>query len=631
MSAPARALLAPAPESVPDGAAIAATEAVVRRVEAVAERFAAAGAHEDAAASAQVAATIAWMDHPGRFASATLERVLREVAATIPALPYEREAAAGGHERVLHVLTEGYETGGHTRLAWRWMLQDARRMHALALTRPRPVPRSLADAVARRGDVTVDVPDPAATLLDRAQRLRALATGFDVVLLHVHPDDPVPSLAFAGPGRRPPVMLVNHADHCFWLGREAADLVVSHREVGSKITRERRGMPAERTALLPLPLEGAPACGDRERARSELGIAPGQVVLLTVGSDYKFGPIGGPHFLDAAEPVVAANPEAVLLAVGPEDAGRFAEAHTRTGGRVRALGNLASVAPLYAAADVYLESYPCSSGTAVREAAAHGTPVLTFAPDPVEAEMLGSDVSLASVWQRAESVGEYASIAAELIGDPAARARWGEAARESVADCHDDAVWAALVDDVYRRASTLGAVRPDELRAPAGELTRYDTIVHRIHACTGKQIPLDRATAVANQLELAARSRSARIAFGSLAGPVGGPEPRMRYPVALAAPVADAAVVDATVAEFRRLALGGLVESFRLAVASAHVEAVVPLVQTAIAAGPDVDIDLVTADDPELAYEPGTLLVTVEGDAFGELAGDDYPHQHRAA
>jgi hypothetical protein len=424
---------------------------------------------------------------------------------------------------------------------------------------------------------------------------------------------------------------VNHADHCYWLGRETADLVVSHREVGSKIARERRGMPDERTALLPLPLESTTASGEREQARHELGIAPGQVVLLTVGTSYKFGPIGGPHFLDAAEPVVAANPSALLIAVGPSNTGRFAEARQRTGGRVCAVGRLEKLDNMYAAADVYLESYPCSSGTAVREAAAHGTPVLTFAPDPVEAEMLGSDASLADVWQRAANVDDYASIAADLIADPVARARWGAAARDSVAESFDEERWAAMVEDVYRQAVAVGPVRPEELSEPSGDQNRYDTIVHRIHAYTDKQIPITWAEALADQLELVARSPAARAAFGRLAGPTGSPDQRLRYPVALAAPVADARVVNATIQEFRRLALSGIVESFRLSVAPALVDEVVPLVEAALAAGPDVDIDLVTVPEPRNAYEPGTLVVTAEGDAFGDLPPAEYPQQHRAA
>jgi hypothetical protein len=425
---------------------------------------------------------------------------------------------------------------------------------------------------------------------------------------------------------------VNHADHCYWLGREAADLVVSHRELGSKIAREQRGIPDSRTALLPLPLGGAVAAGaDRDESRAALGIAPHQVVLLTVGSDYKFGPVGGPHFLDAAEPVVAGNPDAVLLAVGPADSGRFAEARARSGGRIRALGGLTKIDHLYAAADVYLESYPCSSGTAVREAAVYGTPVLTFAPDPVEAELLGSDASYAEVWQRAENVEEYVALASELISDAGARARWGEAARESVAESFDERVWVSMVEEVYRRAAEVGPVAAAELEDPLEEHTPYDTLVHRIHACNGRQIPLAQLDLDTRRLELIARSSGARLAYGRLAGPFGVPELRLRYPVALAAPVASAELVSGLVDEFRWLATFELAESFTMAVAPALVDGVVPLIEAALAAGPDIDIDLVVHDDPRAAWEPGTLLVTAGGDGFGELPAEAYSHQHPVA
>ncbi|MEA2466164.1 MAG: hypothetical protein QOJ57_290, partial [Thermoleophilaceae bacterium] len=355
-----------------------------------------------------------------------------------------------------------------------------------------------------------------------------------------------------------------------------------------------------------------------------------QVVLLTVGSAYKFGPVTGAHFLDAAEPVVARHPEAVLLAVGPTDSGRFADSRHRTGGRLRALGGLERIDYLYAAADVYLESYPCSSGTAVREAAAHGTPVLTFAPDPVEAEMVGSDASLADVWQRAETVEEYGELAAELIVDAGARARWGEAARASVAESHDEDLWVSMVEDVYRRAAEAGPVAADELDEPSCELTPYDSIVHRIHAYNGKQIPLVQCEGEAGRLGLISRSPAVRMAFGPLAGLTGGPEQRLRYTHTLAAPVVDAAVVAALVEEFRELARYLVAEGFTMVVRPGQLDAVVPLIEAALAAGPDVDVDLTVADDPRSLHQPGTLLVVADGDGFGPLPHDDFPHQHRA-
>ncbi len=628
MSAPAPAVLQP----TSDVRAMREHDGLVRRIETTAERFAAAGNFEDAAACAQVAANIGWMNHTGRFGSERLEEVLRAGAATIRPLPYARPSA-GEPKRILHVLTEAYATGGHTRLAWRWMEQDSTRVHGLALTRPHPVPDALAEAVASRGGIPIDVPVAGSSLFERAQRLRALAAGYDVVLLHAHPDDPVPSLAFGGPGARPATVLVNHADNFFWLAREVADVVASHRQVGSRLASERRGLPSERTLLLPLPL-GEPPTADpaaRDRARRELGIGPDQVVLLTVGSEYKFEPIGGAHFLDAAEPLVARHPEAVLIAVGPPDVGRFAQARQNTGGRVRALGGLASIDHLYAAADIYLESYPCSSGTAVREAAMCGSPVVTFAPDAMESEIVGSDASLANVWQRAQTVEEYLDVASELITDPAARARWGGVARESVLESYDNESWVDDVEQVYAAALAAGPIDLDELSPVDDDLTGHDSIIYRIHAYSGKHLPVAQLSMIADVLDTASRSPAIRKALGTLAGAGCRPDLRMRYPLALAAPSADAAVVDATLSEFRMLSRVGIVEGCTITAPGALLDGLVPLIEAALEAGPELDVDLVPAEDPRHAYAPGTLVVRVDGDRFGALPPDDYPLQHAVA
>ena len=128
-----------------------------------------------------------------------------------------RAASAARPERVLHVVTECAAVGGHSRMAWRWIERDAARVPTLALTRQRgPVPDRRAGAVGARGG---RVADPEGhDLIARARELAALVDAADLVVLHVHPFEVVAPIALADRAGRPPVLLVNHADHCFWLG-----------------------------------------------------------------------------------------------------------------------------------------------------------------------------------------------------------------------------------------------------------------------------------------------------------------------------------------------------------------------------------------------------------------------------
>ena len=605
----------PAPAATParadaDHVALAFNRHALATLEDACERFFAAGRHEDAAAAAELAGRVAWMNHPGVFAGERVEKVLTAIAEARfawgpPALPVPEP---GRPERVLHVLTEGYDTGGHTRLAWRWMLEDAGREHSAVLTRQRtPLPEPLAAAVRERGGQLHMLP-PTAPLLDRAAALRAHAQTFDLLVVHGHPDDPVPTLAL-GAGMRPPVVVENHADHTFWLGRGLADAIVSPRPVGHLLASTRRGIPAERSAVLEVPLTGVePGAVDRAAARRALGLPEDVPVLLTVASHYKYEPVGDLHLLDPVERALHAVPDAILLAVGPHAVGRWAQSREATGGRVRALGRKADLAPYYAAADAYLESYPFSSLTAVSEAAAHGTPVLALAPDPDEAEIFGSRHT--DGWQRARTPEDYAQRLIALLTDPAARERWGTAARDVVATARDGEHYRTRVDDLYARARSLGPLAPSDLAAPVEGPARHDAAVLRLHASSGTSIPREVVSRLTAQLTAAARRDDVRALFGSLAGPGGTPEQRARYDRAFAFLPADAATIGAAVDELRTLASAGVVGQCLLGVAPEDVEAAIPLIEAALANGEDVDVELVACTDPAAyAATPGTLAI----------------------
>ena len=85
-------------------------------------------------------------------------------------------------------------------------------------------------------------------------QLRALARDTaSLVVLHTHGEDVVPAIAFGAAGG-PPVTLVDHSAHSFWVGVSAVDLVLNCR--GSTLERRwtlhHRG--AARCATVPIPL-----------------------------------------------------------------------------------------------------------------------------------------------------------------------------------------------------------------------------------------------------------------------------------------------------------------------------------------------------------------------------------------
>lgn len=464
-----------------------------RGLESIAEGSLAAARYDDAAAWAQIAADYAWRNHPGIFASPRLEAVLATIGreAVPPREPRRLADAAVLPRRVLHVLTEASGIGGHTRLALRLILQDAERSHSLVLTRQREggLPTPLAEAVRASGG-ELHTLDDRGRLVVRARELRAMSAGFDVVVLHVHPFDVLPAVAFAGESSTPPVVLVNHADHVFWLGTGVADAVACIRESGLRLALERRGLTASTCALLPIPVAPAARTLTRAEAKRALGLRSDAVLLLTVAQAQKFAPAGEPGFLDLVAPAVESNPCAVLIAVGPTASGEWREARRHTGGRILAVGPHEDVARYYEAADVYVDSYPFSSLTSLLEAGSFGTPILSFRPYGPEAEVLtADDPALGDALVVAASVREYGTALSRLLADPRARELVGERARARIEEAHTGPGWTARLEELYTRARLFGRMSPlttAGLEAP----TTLDVLLSRLHSASGWSIPL---------------------------------------------------------------------------------------------------------------------------------------------
>lgn len=419
--------------------------------------------YDDAAAFAQVAAAYAWHNHSGFFASSRLERVVEDIArAAVPGVPSRRDGRSRDGEwpqRIAHVLTESLEVGGHTRLAWRWIQRDDGRSHSVLLTRPRPtIPEPLDTSVQASGGQVLTL-DGGQRAVRRAHQLRQHLAEVDLAILHVHPSDVVANLALAPHYGRPPVILVNHADHVFWLGTQAADVFCHIRASGRAVAEERRGIQPGRSAILPIPLDPPRSSVSRRQARQALGCDDETVVLLTVASAYKYEAIDGLGFLDLVTPAILGNTNVTLLAVGPQADGDWRLAAAKSGGRIRALGQRSQLEPLYRAADVYLDSYPMASLTSFTEAGSWGLPLVSFCTHP-GAEVLCSDEPPGRVAVRVGDPVEYRRQVSLLVGDLERRRRLGQLTRAAIDDLHGPAAWAATLAALYGRMSDLQDLAP---------------------------------------------------------------------------------------------------------------------------------------------------------------------------
>lgn len=386
----------------------------------------------------------------GWLASPELENALLAVASQLPH-PEPARGTGSAPVRWLHVMDQAYSIGGHTALVRRWMdLNPGGRHHVLLLSHRGTVdPRLVEAARATGGAVTAFAPD--APLVDRAIGLREEAGNHaDRVVLHVHPWSVIPVVALGVPGG-PPVMLLNHLSQTFWLGGSVSDLVLNLRASALEWSSVYRGITRNAILPIPLPVGGRAKSTEKETrqaARHMLGIPLSATVLLTVGSGYKYRPLPGLDFLDAAAAILRTCPSAYVVAVGPREEARWRALRESTGRRLLAVGPRHDLASFHEAADIYLEGFPVGSPTALLETGLLGIPCVR-APRDIPPPFSADGLALSGVRQPVD-VADYVRAASALVQNEGERRRQGSALARTIQAHHTETRWSEYVRRVER-------------------------------------------------------------------------------------------------------------------------------------------------------------------------------------
>lgn len=429
-----------------------------------AERRAASGDAEGAAVEAAIAATMAAHRHCGVFASPRLERMTAEIGRRLePSADHGPAPEPVPFRRVLHVCTQLAPVGGLTKMLALWIGADAHRTNGLALTQHRgPVDARITEAVRASGGAIHHLNHRQGGKLAWARELRRVARDYDVVVLHIHCEDVVPLIAFADPAKHPPVLLLNHADHLFWIGTRISHAVINLREAARRLAIMRRGVDPARSLLLPTLITLPERQRTRAAAKRALGIPDEEILLVSVARGAKYRNVGPVTYADRHVDLLAAHPNARLIVVGAGERADWAPAQAATGGRITACPEQADPRVFFEAADIYVDSYPFVSSTSMLEAAAYGLPLVTRFEAPEAAEIVAiNHPGLDATARVARDQSEYEAHLTALINDAEARQAAGAGISAAIARLYAPASWLAGLDAVYAQAQALPRLAPD--------------------------------------------------------------------------------------------------------------------------------------------------------------------------
>ncbi|QOD61526.1 hypothetical protein H9I45_03485 [Polaribacter haliotis] len=325
-------------------------------------------------------AYFATFNQTGYYASWKLEQLLSKVSSklnfniTNKFNNFKLESNEGQFN-VLHVVSEIYLTGGHTKLMKNWILNDKENSHSIVSTSMNY--KSFKEVLIHYNLESNSNYYLNGNIVEKAVQLRSLSVNYDRIVLHIHQYDIIPNLAFSN--YKSKVILLNHADHTFWVGVSVANVIAQIRNSNIELDAVRRGIDIKQF-YLPIPISKLEEKNrqKKESVKKSLGLSDDSIILLTIASAYKFKPNNHKNFFLDIVDILNSDKKIIIFIIGVTEDDVFVIKHPQ----IIYLGVLTNIKEYELIADIYLESYPLGSFTSTLEAMKKQTPVhLMYSPE----------------------------------------------------------------------------------------------------------------------------------------------------------------------------------------------------------------------------------------------------------
>jgi hypothetical protein len=290
---------------------------------------------------------------------------------------------------VIHILTESYTTGGHTKLLELFIenTKDYFDEQSVILTEQRvEIPKSLKNITKSTGEIISFEKD---TYINKAKKLAKISSHYELVVLHIHPHDIIANLAFGNTQFKRNIIFVNHADHMFWCGVSIADITLHISSSSKKFSIASRG--TQNNEVIYIPLKEKEKNLHKDEARKQLKIPNNKKIILSIASEYKYGKTKEEIsiFINMAKNIVKNINNCEFILIGPSLKNKYWEnAYKTSNGKINPIGiQPRELLDYYiASSDIYIESFPMTSTTALLEVAQQNIKIFTlksnnFPPD----------------------------------------------------------------------------------------------------------------------------------------------------------------------------------------------------------------------------------------------------------
>ncbi|OSQ48362.1 glycosyltransferase family 1 protein [Thalassospira alkalitolerans] len=305
-----------------------------------------------------------WLNTTERWSCPEIENFIFALIA--PRLP---EFKATGNRKVIsHVISEGYDIGGHTPLCVNLMKEQKRLGNDVQLVITRGVtPTVLEDVKASGIPIAAQQSTGVSKLLFLAQTFMQSKA----VVLHINPDDIIACLAAMIAERAGiPCYFVNHADIHFSFATSQCSAILEITGASWLASQQFRHPKAQSFLGIPFStLDGAPQ-EIRHKDKTQ------EPYFITVGGPHKYRLGRSPVFTDFVE-VLCGELGQKLKMIGPDDYSKFSHLSAKAQNNLELLGTVerTKTLKLMANATAYIDSFPEGGGTSVTNAMHLGLPV----------------------------------------------------------------------------------------------------------------------------------------------------------------------------------------------------------------------------------------------------------------